>query len=145
MNTTFVLKGDENKFYPVSEDEVKEVESSINLPIPKELKKFYQEFGYGFISGTEGNINRIMDPYSIRDFRQRKNDFRYYPDIEIYDEFEEGKIIFFEGNESTLISIEVSDKDESNIYYYDTKIANSLKEFLINLQKDDNYYIDLLD
>ncbi|MDS0526595.1 SMI1/KNR4 family protein [Clostridium sp. SHJSY1] len=145
MNDTFILRENENKFYPVSEDEIKEVEDSIKLEIPKELKKFYKEFGYGFISGTEGNINRIMDPYSIRDFRLRKNDFEYYPDIEIYDEFEEGKIIFFEGNETTLLSIEISNDDTSNVYYYDTKIASSLKEFLINLQKDDNYYIDLLD
>jgi len=44
-----------------------------------------------------------MDPYSIRDSRLRTNDYEFYPDIEIYDEFEDNKLIFFEGSESALI------------------------------------------
>jgi len=44
-----------------------------------------------------------MDPYSVRDFRVRENDFEFYPDIEIYDEFENNKLIFFEGSESALM------------------------------------------
>ncbi len=39
-----------------------------------------------------------MDPYSIRDFRLRVNDSEFYPDIEIYDEYENNKQIFFEGS-----------------------------------------------
>ena len=46
-----------------------------------------------------------MDPESVLDFRLRQNDFEFYPDIEIYDEFEKDKIVFFEANESALISI----------------------------------------
>lgn len=37
---------------------------------------------------------RIMHPFSVRDFRLRKNDFEYYPDIEIYDEFEDRKLSY---------------------------------------------------
>lgn len=66
----------------------------------------------------------------------------YYPDIEIYDEYEDGKLIFFEGSESALISIELTDDNKSNIFYYDVKIADSLEEFLIKIQEDDNYYLE---
>lgn len=49
---------------------------------------------YRFIKGSENNVNRILDPYSIRDFRMRENDFEFYPDIEIYTEFEIDEVIF---------------------------------------------------
>ena len=81
---------------------------------------------------------------SVKDFRLRMNDFEFFPDIEIYDEFEENKLIFFEGSESALMSIELSDNPENPIYYYDTQIATSLTEFLIKIEENDKYYIDLL-
>jgi len=108
------------------------------------LSEFYLAIGYGFIKGSNFNINLIMDPCSISDFRLRQNDFEFYPDIEIYDEFEGDKLIFFEASEAALISIELSGNVESKIYYYDVEIANSLKEFLKKIQKDDSYYVELL-
>jgi antitoxin YxxD len=86
-----------------------------------------------------------MDPYSVRDFRQRENDFEFYPDIEIYEEFEGNKLVFFEGSESALRSIELNGSDDNPIYYYDIQIAVSLKEFISKIDKNDKYYLDLLD
>lgn len=131
-------------FFLVNEKEILDVEKELDLKFPKELIRFYIEVGYGFINGSEFNTNRIMDPYSVRDFRLRANDFEFYPDIEIYDEFENNKLIFFEANETALMSIELNEKDKSPIYYYDIKIANSLEEFLTKIQEDDKYYLDLL-
>lgn len=134
----------ENSFYPVTENEIKEVEKELYLKFPKELVNFYIEVGYGFIKGSEYNINRIMDPYSVRDFRLRDNDFEFYPDIEIYDEFENNTLIFFEGSESALMSIELNEKNSSPVYYYDIQIATSLEEFLRKIEVDDKYYLELL-
>lgn len=144
MSYDFIKANKENSFYPVTESEIEEVGQILNLKIPHELVNFYLEVGYGFIKGSEYNINRIMDPYSVKDFRLRMNDFEFFPDIEIYDEFEENKLIFFEGSESALMSIELSDNPENPIYYYDTQIATSLTEFLIKIEENDKYYIDLL-
>lgn len=141
MKYDFLKDNNQNKFYSVKIEEINELEKELNLKIPKELKDFLLEIGYGFINGSECNVNRIMDTESIRDFRLRKGDFEFYPDIEIYDEYEEGKLIFFEGSESALISIELTDDNSSNIFYYDVKIADSLEEFLIKIQEDDNYYL----
>lgn len=135
----------QNKFYSVKIEEINELEKELNLNIPKELKDFLLEIGYGFINGSECNVNRIMDTKSIKDFRLRKGDFEFYPDIEIYDEYEEDKLIFFEGSESALISIELTDDNSSSIFYYDVKIADSLEKFLIKIQKNDNYYLEILD
>lgn len=144
MSYEFIKVSQENSFYPVTENEIEEVEKELDLKFPKELVNFYIEIGYGFIKGSEFNINRIMDPYSIRDFRLRVNDFEFYPDIEIYDEFENNKLIFFEGSESALMSIEVNENNRSPVYYYDIQIATSLEEFLRKIEENDKYYLELL-
>ncbi|MTH53685.1 hypothetical protein GKZ89_09745 [Bacillus mangrovi] len=144
MGYEFINATEENSFFSVAENEIKEAEKELDLKFPKELVDFYIEVGYGFIKGSEFNINRIMDPYSVRDFRLRVNDFEFYPDIEIYDEFENNKLIFFEGSESALMSIELTNKDSNPIYYYDIQIADSLEEFLRKIEENDQYYLELL-
>lgn len=144
MSYEFIKANQENSFYPVTENEIKEVEKELDLKFPKELVNFYIEVGYGFIKGSEFTINRIMDPYSVRDFRLRVNDFEFYPDIEIYAEFMNNKLIFFEGSESALMSIELNENNRSAVYYYDIQIATSLEEFLRKIEENDKYYLDLL-
>ncbi|KPN14990.1 hypothetical protein AKG37_17470 [Bacillus australimaris] len=144
MGYESIKANQENSFHPVTENEIKEVEKELDLKFPKELVNFYIEVGYGFIKGSEFNINRIMDPYSVRDFRLRVNDFEFYPDIEIYDEFENNKLIFFEGSESALMSIELNEKNSSPVYYYDIQIATSLEQFLRKIEENDKYYLELL-
>ncbi|MFD2923032.1 SMI1/KNR4 family protein [Halobacillus naozhouensis] len=144
MSYNFIKANQENSFYAVTDSEINEVEQTLDIKFPNELVNFYLEVGYGFIKGSEHNINRIMDPYSVRDFRLRVNDFEFYPDIEIYDEFENNKLIFFEGSESALMSIELNNNNENPIYYYDIQIATSLTDFLRKIDENDNYYLDLL-
>ncbi|MCY7893949.1 SMI1/KNR4 family protein [Bacillus vallismortis] len=145
MGYEFIKTNHENSFYPVTENKIKEVEKELDLKIPKELVAFYKEVGYGFIKGSEFNINRIMGPYSVRDFRLRVNDYEFYPDIEIYEEFENNKLIFFEGSESALMSIELNENNKNPVYYYDIQIATSLEEFLKKIVGNDNYYFELLE
>lgn len=144
MSYEFIKANQESSFYPVAENEIKEVEKELDLKLPGELVNFYNEIGYGFIKGSEFNVNRIMDPYSVRDFRLRINDFEFYPDIEIYDEFESDKLIFFEGSESALMSIELNESNRSPVYYYDIQIATSLEDFLKKIEENDKYYLELL-
>lgn len=144
MSYEFIKTNQENSFYPVTENKIKEAEKALNLKFPKELVHFYREVGYGFIKGSEFNINRIMGPYSVWDFRLRVNDFEFYPDIEIYEEFENNKLIFFEGSESALMSIELNDNNRNPVYYYDVQIATSLEDFLRKMEENDNYYLELL-
>ncbi len=142
MKYDFIKEG--NSFYPVSTEEIDKLQEILDFPIPDGLKEFWLTVGYGFISGSEYNINRVMDPLSTRDFRSREGDFEYAPDIEIYDECEDGKVIFFEGSESAYISIGQSEENKNAIFYYNVKIADSLKEFLEKIMIDDNYYVEML-
>ncbi|BAD63604.1 conserved hypothetical protein [Shouchella clausii KSM-K16] len=129
MSYKFIKANQENSFYQVTENEIKQVEKELSLKLPKELVNFYREVGYGFIKGSEFNINRIMDPYSVRDFRLRVNDFEFYPDIEIYDEFENNKLIFFEGSESALMSIELNENNQSQFIIMIFKLRHPWKNF----------------
>ena len=141
MRFNFIKGLDGNQFFPVSEKEIEEVESTLGLKFPTDFREFLIEVGYGFLSKSVNNINRIMGPASIRDARLKVNDFEFYPDIEVYEELEEDKLIFFEANESALLLIELGEKNNS-IYYDEIKIADSFEEFLRKIMDDDNYYIN---
>ncbi|MDR4228759.1 SMI1/KNR4 family protein [Bacillus mojavensis] len=145
MKYDFIKSYKENTFYPVSENEILEVENKLGLKLPYDLRQFLLEVGYGFLKKSEYNINRILGPASIRDARLKVNDFEFYPDIEVYEELEEDKVIFFEASESALLLIALGNEQNNSIYYDDIKIADSLEEFLIELMKNDKYYIDLIE
>ncbi|MBC1291486.1 SMI1/KNR4 family protein [Listeria booriae] len=144
MSYKFIKSIEGNEFYELDKSEVTLVESELGIEFPVALKDFYNEVGYGFLKNSGSNVNRLMDPESVRDFKLRVNDFEFFPDIEIYDEYEEGKLIFFEASETALMSIG-TEKTDSRIYYYDVPIADSLEEFLIKMVEDDKYYLELLD
>lgn len=91
-----VKTNNENSLFPVIKKEIIDVEKELDLKLPKQLIHFYVEVGYGFMNGSKFNINRIMASYSVRDFRLRVNDF------------ENNKLIFFEVNETALMSIELN-------------------------------------
>ncbi|MBC1473901.1 SMI1/KNR4 family protein [Listeria grandensis] len=139
----FISNDTENEFYQLDKSEIAQAEAELELKFPQQLKDFYSEIGYGFLKSSNSNVNRLMDPESVRDFRLRKNDFEFFPDIEIYDEYEENKLIFFEASESALMSIGTTDTD-NNIYYYNIPIAASLEEFLLKMMENDRYYFELL-
>ncbi|MEK4820085.1 MULTISPECIES: SMI1/KNR4 family protein [Priestia] len=143
MRYDFVKNQKDNQFYPVSKNDIEEVEETLGLKFPFELRKFLLEIGYGFLQRAEYNIHRIMGPSSIRDARLKVNDFEFYPDIEVYEDLEEDKLIFFEVNESALLLIDISEEQHNAVYYDDIKIADSLEEFLRKIMEDDKYYIDL--
>ncbi|MEW4024385.1 hypothetical protein CS954_21380 [Bacillus siamensis] len=145
MKYDFIKTYKENTFYPVSENEILEVENRLGLRLPYDLRQFLLEIGYGFLKKSEYNINRILGPASLRDARLKVNDFEFYPDIEVYEELEEDKLIFFEANESALLLIALGNEQNNAIYYDDIKIADSLEEFLIELMKNDKYYLDLIE
>jgi len=129
-----------DKFYSVSETDIVAAEKMMKLDFPSELEEFYRDVGYGFINSPEKNINRLLDPLSVADLRLRMNEYEYYVDVELYDEFEEGKLLFFEANEGVLFSIELTKAPEQKIFFFDKVIANSLQEFLKKYCNNNYYY-----
>lgn len=136
-----VVNKEGNKFYSLKADALKNAQEDLGIILPKDLKKFYEEIGYGFLNSREENFNRIMDPYSLCDFRLRKGQFANDPELEVYEEDERDKLIFFEICEGVYLSIGFSKENYGKIYSGKKKIADSLIEFLIKYQNDENYYV----
>ncbi|AQY50659.1 hypothetical protein PWEIH_03426 [Listeria weihenstephanensis FSL R9-0317] len=143
MKYAFLINNDKNSFYPLKTGMIEEAQSDLDVSFSQELIEFYNEVGCGFIKSSKGNINRFMDPISVRDFRKKEYDYEFFPDIDLYDDLED-ELIFFEVDETVLMSIKVTGNDTSPVYYNEIKIADSLYEFLQCMSKDDNYYLALI-
>lgn len=136
-----IIDKEQNNFYSIAEDVVSKVEDKLGIIFPMELSKFYKEIGYGFLNSKLGNFNRIMDPQSLCEFRLRKGQFEGDPELEIYEEDEIDKLVFFEICEGIYLSIGFTKDNDGEIFDGQNLIANSLKEFLIKYQADEQYYI----
>lgn len=129
-----------NKFYSLDKNAVDRAQEDLGIIIPKELREFYEEIGYGFLNSEEGYFNRIMDPQSLCEFRFREGQFANNPELDIYEGYEQDGLIFFEICEGSYLSIGFSKKNNGKIISEDKIIANSLKEFLIKYQDDERYF-----
>ncbi len=138
----FVQCGD-NQFYSVNLNDVTEAEKEVGISFPSDLMTFYREVGFGFFKTHNDNINRLMDPMSMADFRLRTGDFEAYTELESYGYLEVDKLIFFEVDSDAYISIGFTEGNQNQIFYDEFKIAGSLKEFLEKIMEDDNYYLDI--
>src|SRR5699024_12633364 len=105
----------------------------------------FLEVGYGFFkSGNENSISRLMDPDSIADITLREGIYEYDPDLEnIYNE--EDKLVFFEVNEGVYLTLDLNDSSESSVYFFDTILADSLKEFVKRIDEDGEFFINIID
>ncbi|MEC0037385.1 MULTISPECIES: SMI1/KNR4 family protein [Bacillus] len=129
-------------FYPIYQDEIDEAESLLQMELPKELKRFYQEIGYGFLKSDKRTFfNRFMDPISVVDFRLRQDIYEYNPNL---DDVDDDSLVFFEVTELNFLTIKFKEENELGqcpIYSEDEKIADSLEEFLIKMDENPDYYI----
>ena len=127
-------------FYPIYQDEIDEAESLLQMELPKELKRFCQEIGCGFLkSDTRTFFNRFMDPISVADFRLRQDIYEYNPNLD-----DDDSLVFFEVTELNFLTIKFKEENELGqcpIYSEDEKIADSLEEFLIKMDENPDYYI----
>lgn len=129
-----------NEFYLLDSEVVSKAQDSLGIILPKELKEFYEQVGYGFLNSKEENFNRFMDPNSICEFRFREGQFANDPELELYEEYERDKLIFFEICEGVYLSIGFTKENYGKIFSGDKVIADNLKEFLINYQDDESYF-----
>ncbi|MFS3915238.1 SMI1/KNR4 family protein [Bacillus australimaris] len=134
----------ENKTYKVSEDDILKAEQRMDISFPNDLKQLYLEIGYGFIKGQSANaINRIMGPGAVADIRLREGIFEFDPDLDEFFE-DDNKLIFFEVNEGVYISLDLQ-LINNPVYFFDTKIAESLEDFFKKFLNNNEYYLDLLE
>ncbi|WP_377887533.1 SMI1/KNR4 family protein [Alkalihalobacillus sp. R86527] len=132
----------DHKFYNLEEPTIKSAEGRMGIQLPDELKTFYNEIGYGFINRGSSAINRLIDPESVADIRLKEDVYEFDPDLDIYTD--SNKLVFFEAVEGLYLSISLSNRGTSPIYYIDTKIADSLEEFLRKIDEEEDYFYNLI-
>ncbi|WP_144616394.1 SMI1/KNR4 family protein [Bacillus cereus] len=128
--------------YPLPKEEIAEAEDLLKMQFPKELKRFYEEIGYGFLNTNRNLINRFMDPISVADFRLRQDIYEHNPNLDDTDD--EESLVFFEITEISFLTIKFKEENELGqcpIYSENIKIADSLEEFLIKMDENPDYYI----
>ncbi|ADK03066.1 TPA: SMI1/KNR4 family protein [Bacillus anthracis] len=128
--------------YPLPKEEIAEAEDLLKMQFPKELKRFYEEIGYGFLNTNRNLINRFMDPISVADFRLRQDIYEHNPNLDDTDD--EESLVFFEITEISFLTIRFKEENELGqcpIYSENIKIADSLEEFLIKMDENPDYYI----
>lgn len=135
-----IVKNNENKFYKVSKSMIDEVQEDMGIILPKDLTDFYDEIGYGFLSSKRDYFNRIMDPGSVREFRFRKGQFENNAELEIYDEYERDKVVFFEICEGDYLLIGFSKDNNGRIFDGEEIIADNLEQFITKYQEDERYF-----
>lgn len=117
--------------------------SDSDLKIPMELKQFYTDIGYGFFHQNEEYSNdSLLSPESFMLINNREDYYEYDPELELYNEPEyRDKLIFFEVNEGVYLLMDKDSNDGKNaIYFFDTKIADSLEAFLIRFDEQGHYF-----
>lgn len=139
------VKNGKHKFVNIKENEIIEAEKRIGFAFPNELRKFYLEVGYGFIKGNNLNaINRIMDPDTIADITLMEGIYEFDPDLEgIYNE--DDKLVFYEVNEGVYLTLDLNASQQTSVFYFEKKIADSLEEFIRNVDQDTEYFVDMVD
>ena len=138
------VKNNNHKFYELKENDLTEAEERLGFSFPKELREFYLEIGYGFIRGNKSAINRFLDPATIADITLREDIYEFDPDLDgIYED--EDKLVFYEVNEGVYLTLDLNETDKSPVFFFDTKIADSLEEFVEKVDQDDQYFADMED
>lgn len=145
MATFDFVKNGKHKFIKLQENELIDAEERLGFALPKELRNFYLEVGYGFIKGSNGNaIDRIMDPDTIADITLREGIYEFDPDLEgIYEE--DDKLVFFEVNEGVYLTLDLNTPKQTPVYFFETQIADSLEEFIRKVDVDAEYFMDMVD
>lgn len=143
MSVFNFLKNKNHEFFSIQEEEIEIVEKKPGIAIPKELRDFYLQVGYGFIKGNSSNsINRLLDPDTIADINLRQGIYENDPDLnDIYED--EDKLIFYEVNEGVYLTLERNKLDNNPVYFFDVKVADSLLEFLKKIDENDQYFTEI--
>ncbi|PZD93018.1 SMI1/KNR4 family protein [Paenibacillus sambharensis] len=134
---------EKHAFYPLKKHDIENAELRLGSSFPKELKDFFEQIGYGFICNpNKSGVNRLMDPSSIVDFMLGEGVYEYDPDREIYDT--QNYLVFFEVSEGTYLTMDLNNdqhEEGSAIYYFGEKIASSLKDFLVKMDSQTDYFL----
>jgi hypothetical protein len=130
-------------FFRIKDNEVAETEKRLEIKLPDELERFYNEIGYGFVcNGKSYNVNRIIAPSEIANFYLGIGTYQNDERRDFYND--KNMLIFFELSAQSFITMDLVNRNlqgQCPVYFEDDKIADSLSEFLRKMDKEVDYYM----
>jgi hypothetical protein len=135
-------KDPKHSFHSVKEAELELIEKEII--IPKELKSFYTNIGYGVMFDNTGSysINKLYSPTEFLKINLRRDYYEFDPTLEYYnsEEFKNYSIFFeiVEGNYLLINNKAVNGKN--SIMQINKVIFDSLEEFLVSFDKNEDFF-----
>lgn len=145
-----------NYFIPLEDIQIETAEKIIGMKFPSELREFYQEIGFGFLSTPHNppddysfcNRNLILHPLAIARFKKGNllnKDLDSYMSRDTHELLAKDDLPFFEIGDSSSFMIMKPKSDNPNAVWYMgmEKIEDSLEQFIHNLYyKNPAYYAD---
>ncbi len=136
LEKLFQQEGLSNSIHTVRENEADEVDKRLGIRFPKDLRTFWDRFGYAFIrqgfkNETEvDSDNRILTPIEIESLVTKANDCGYVAPGE---GFREGCVPFLHINSSSFFQVDA----KSVVYGIDQKKeADDLASFFDRMADD---------
>lgn len=135
-----------NSFWRVEENDLLNTEKKLGFEIPRQLRDFYLNVGYGNLNVDKNKKwsdvyhNRIVEPSRLPKLWD-KSDLDFNIDIDLVDE---GELAFFDnGNQCFLVLRPFSDAPNT-VYYPGDKIplAQDFNEFILKLYENSTFYLE---
>ena len=133
-----ILNNENFEIYKVEEKSISESEKRMGIIFPEDIRSFYLEIGYGFVSNTLRNINRIMAPEDVADF-VTETDFYEYIDKSVYDE---DSFAIFHVTGEDYLTYKFFGSNKGVIMYFDRVIADSFMSFIKKLIDNPCFYME---
>lgn len=155
-----VYIGENNVFFPVNLEEIKEAEALLGEELPDQLKDFYMQIGYGHLTTPHNppldyecrSSNEILPPIVVANFSkgilQWKWQEHWMSEDMAYDLLEPGDLPFFEMYDSTHFLIMKIHSDNPNAVWTlsNIKIEDSFEKFIWRLYYESpGYYGDIIE
>ena len=138
-----------NLFLPVSDEQIVRAEDKLHIKFPSELRDFYQEIGYGFLTHPHtypkdyifSNTNRINPPDLLVEMSITGHASGVISE-ETLESLQPGDLPVFEICDSSSFMIMKPLSDNPNAIWYMglEKIEDSFERFIYNLYYDDPAY-----
>jgi hypothetical protein len=139
-----------NSFYPVSKKEIDDYEKYYRYALPTQLKTFYKELGYGFLTHPHQynkeyafcNTNRFNPPSLMNEMLLQGQESGLISE-DAHELLYQGDLPFFEiGDSSSFMFMKALSDNPNAVWYMGAiKIEDSLEAFVHNLYyRDPAYY-----
>lgn len=120
-------------------EEIKLFEKEV-CKVPEELKKFWENEGFGFIAENKDgfSFNRLLSPSEVVDFINRTDIYEWIPDSDFYTSIQDKGFVIMEYSEYIYFWIGIQPDNLGNIFYFNSKICDNFNELVKKLENDED-------